>query len=173
LATVLVFTYWYVGYDWSGDGHSLVSFSQLANWSECTNDSLTVANFGKYTQFKENPCSYFTVGKQKASTLSLTVLVVIEMFNALNALSEDSSILTIGLFANPWLLVAIFLSMALHCVILYVPFFAQIFGTAPLNKNDWLLVLMFSFPVFILEETLKFINRQRNKAEQAQRRKLE
>ena len=34
------------------------------------------------------PCEYFTVGKAKASTLSLSVLVAIEMFNALNALSE-------------------------------------------------------------------------------------
>jgi len=165
LATVGIFTYWYIGYDWSGDGHSLVTFSQLSNWSECADWSkdLLINNFGKYTQFKENPCSYFTVGKQKASTLSLTVLVVIEMFNALNALSEDSSLFTIGIFANPWLLIAIFMSMFLHCVILYVPFFAHIFGTAPLNKNDWILVLMFSFPVFIVEEVLKFINRQRIK----------
>jgi len=165
LATVGIFTYWYTAYDWSGDGHSLVKFTELANWSECSNwQGFSVNNYGKYTQFKTNPCSYFTVGKQKASTLSLTVLVVIEMFNALNALSEDSSLLTIGLFANPWLLVAIFLSMALHCVILYIPLFGVIFGTVPLNTNDWLLVLMFSFPVFIVEETLKFVNRQRNKA---------
>lgn len=34
------------------------------------------------------PCDYFTVGKAKASTLSLSVIVAIEMFNALNALSE-------------------------------------------------------------------------------------
>ena len=36
----------------------------------------------------DNPCDYFTYGKAKASTLSLSVLVSIEMFNALNALSE-------------------------------------------------------------------------------------
>ena len=36
----------------------------------------------------DEPCDYFTVGKAKASTLSLSVLVAIEMFNALNALSE-------------------------------------------------------------------------------------
>jgi len=35
-----------------------------------------------------HPCAYFTEGKAKASTLSLSVLVAIEMFNALNALSE-------------------------------------------------------------------------------------
>jgi len=32
---------------------------------------------------------------------------------------------------------------------------------------------MFSFPVCILEETIKFVNRQRNKAEEAARKKLE
>lgn len=37
-----------------------------------------------------NSCDYFTDGKAKASTLSLSVLVAIEMFNALNALSEVS-----------------------------------------------------------------------------------
>jgi len=42
---------------------------------------------GRIVNFDE-PCDYFTVGKAKASTLSLSVLVAIEMFNALNALSE-------------------------------------------------------------------------------------
>lgn len=42
---------------------------------------------GQVVSFAE-PCEYFTVGKAKASTLSLSVLVAIEMFNALNALSE-------------------------------------------------------------------------------------
>ena len=42
---------------------------------------------GRIINFDE-PCDYFTVGKAKASTLSLSVLVAIEMFNALNALSE-------------------------------------------------------------------------------------
>ena len=45
---------------------------------------------GKMVNFDE-PCDYFTVGKAKASTLSLSVLVSIEMFNALNALSEVSN----------------------------------------------------------------------------------
>jgi Ca2+-transporting ATPase len=66
------------------------------------------------------------VSQAKASTLSLSVLVLIEMLNALNALSEDSSLLTMPPWANPWLLVAIVVSISLHCLILYVPFMCEV-----------------------------------------------
>ena len=45
---------------------------------------------GSETYSFNDPCDYFTYGKAKASTLSLSVLVAIEMFNAMNALSEVS-----------------------------------------------------------------------------------
>ena len=49
---------------------------------------------GDYGHFK-SPCDYFEKGKVVASTLSLTVLVTIEMMNALNALSEECSLLVV------------------------------------------------------------------------------
>ena len=33
LATVGIFTYWYLYYDWAGDGHTLVTFYQLRKLS--------------------------------------------------------------------------------------------------------------------------------------------
>ncbi len=56
--------------------------------------------------------------RAQASTLSLTVLVSIEMFNALNALSENGSLLKIPPWVNPYLLVAMAISFSLHFVIL-------------------------------------------------------
>ncbi|CAE7333410.1 ECA1 [Symbiodinium sp. CCMP2592] len=75
--------------------------------------------------FSSDPCSYFTEGKIKAwtpaSTLSLTVLVVIEMLNAFNALSEDGSLVQMPPWANPYLIVAASISIGCHFVILYIP----------------------------------------------------
>lgn len=58
---------------------------------------------------------------KKATTMSLSVLVLIEMFNAMNSLSENESLFTLPLWSNVYLCGAISLSMALHFMILYVP----------------------------------------------------
>ncbi|KAK6935949.1 Cation-transporting P-type ATPase, C-terminal [Dillenia turbinata] len=168
LATVGVFIIWYthgsfVGIDLSGDGHTLVSYSQLANWGKChswQNFSVSPFTAGAQTfTFDSNPCDYFQTGKVKAMTLSLSVLVAIEMFNSLNALSEDGSLLTMPPWVNPWLLLAMSVSFGLHFLILYVPFLAQVFGIVPLSSNEWLLVLAVAFPVIFIDEVLKFVGR--------------
>merc|ERR1712118_486499 len=124
---------------------------------------------GVIDSFAEQPCDIFTKGKVKASTLSLSVLVTIEMFNALNAISEDGSLLQIPPWVNPWLLLAMLSSFLLHFLILYVPALATIFSISPHDAVDWILVLLFSFPVIILDEVLKFFGRRMNEAERIER----
>ncbi|XP_065635660.1 calcium-transporting ATPase 1, endoplasmic reticulum-type [Quercus suber] len=167
IATVGVFIIWYthnsfLGIDLSRDGHTLVSYSQLANWDQCSSwEGFSVSPFtAGGLQFKfDDPCDYFRSGKIKASTLSLSVLVAIEMFNSLNALSEDGSLLTMPPWVNPWLLLAMSISFGLHFLILYVPFLAQVFGIVPLSLNEWLLVLAVALPVILIDEMLKFVGR--------------
>lgn len=168
VATVGVFIIWYthgsfLGIDLSQDGHSLVSYSQLSNWGQCSSwENFTVSPFTAGAQtfnFDANPCDYFQTGKVKAMTLSLSVLVAIEMFNSLNALSEDGSLLSMPPWVNPWLLLAMSVSFGLHFLILYVPFLAQVFGIVPLSLNEWLLVLLVTLPVILIDEGLKFIGR--------------
>ncbi|KAJ7977050.1 Calcium-transporting ATPase [Quillaja saponaria] len=167
LATVGVFIIWYtygsfLGIDLSGDGHTLVTYSQLSNWGQCQSwQNFTASPFtaGAQVISFDNPCDYFQGGKVKAMTLSLSVLVAIEMFNSLNALSEDGSLLTMPPWVNPWLLLAMSVSFGLHFLILYVPFLARVFGIVPLSFNEWLLVLVVAFPVILIDEVLKLVGR--------------
>ncbi|TMW59623.1 hypothetical protein Poli38472_004692 [Pythium oligandrum] len=165
LACVGVFAYWYMYYEASGDGHTLVTFYQLSNWSKCHEwKDFKVNNFDGF-DFSSDPCRYFTDGKRSASTLSLSVLVAIEMLNALNALSEDNSLVTMPPWCNPYLLIAMVVSFGLHFVILYVDVLADTFSVTPLDFNEWLVVLAFSFPVILIDEVLKFIGRRMNARE--------
>ena len=91
--------------------------------------------------------------------MSLTTLVIVEILNSVNALSDEKSLLKIGVMINPLLIAAIVISSALHLVILYVPFFAEIFGTTYLTLNDWLLILALSFPIILLDEMIKYFYR--------------
>ena len=168
VATVGVFAVWYtqtsfMGLDLSADGHSVVTLHQLTHWGDCPtweafDPNRTYTTLTGSVTFDE-PCDYFDAGKAKASTLSLSVLVAIEMFNALNALSEDCSLLTQPPWVNPYLLLAMALSFSLHFVIMYVPTLASVFAIVPLDANEWLLVLYFSVAVVLIDEVLKFVGR--------------
>lgn len=172
IATVGIFVLWYtqpsfMGINLLSDGHTLVELSQLRNFGECrswsnfTTSPFTVAG-GRIISFS-HPCEYFSTGKVKAMTLSLSVLVAIEMFNSLNALSEDNSLLKMPPWRNPWLLVAMSVSFGLHCLILYVPFLAEVFGVVPLSPIEWILVILISSPVVLIEEFLKFLGRRKRR----------
>ena len=97
---------------------------------------------------------------QAASTVSLSILVVIEMFNAMNALSSSESLLTMPLWRNMNLIYAIALSMVLHFAILYTPFLQGLFSIVPLNWSEWQAVLLISVPVIFIDEALKFLERR-------------
>jgi Ca2+-transporting ATPase len=179
-ATVAAFAAWYM-FDYDGDGHTTVTFSQLRHWGQCPAGEGEFSGFsatlgsGPGAEWAEgvvlrSPCELFTRGKVKASTLSLSVLVTIEMLNALNALSENGSLLQMPPWVNPWLLVAMAVSFGMHFVILYVPALASIFEICPLTANDWWVVMALSVPVCIIDEVLKWVGRRRMEAELAARK---
>ena len=161
-ATVGIFVYWYVFDAGAPDHHPLVTFNQLMNHSKCpTWEGFHLHGYG--SSFS-SPCEYFDdKGKIIASTLSLTVLVVIEMLNSLNALSEDCSLLEVPPHKNLYLIAAIVASITSHLLILYIPPLASVFSVAPLTWREWKLVFWFSFPVIVIDEVMKLAGRIMNK----------
>ena len=123
---------------------------------------LTQTHFHRCSdQFSEIGCDMFANDMAKsASTISLSILVVIEMFNAMNALSSSESLLTLPLWKNMILVYAITLSMVLHFGILYTPLLQDLFAIVPLNWKEWQAVLAISAPIILIDEVLKFFERQ-------------
>lgn len=81
------------------------------------------------------------------------------MFNAMNAISDESSLLTVTPLQNYYLIGAILFSVSIHCMILYVPFFNEVFGIMPLDLKEWILVICFSIPVIFIDELIKLFVR--------------
>ncbi|PNI37439.1 ATP2A3 isoform 13, partial [Pan troglodytes] len=98
------------------------------------------------------------------TTMALSVLVTIEMCNALNSVSENQSLLRMPPWMNPWLLAAVAMSMALHFLILLVPPLPLIFQVTPLSGRQWVVVLQISLPVILLDEALKYLSRNHTHA---------
>ncbi|KAH8815374.1 hypothetical protein F5884DRAFT_772081 [Xylogone sp. PMI_703] len=132
LATVAGYAWWFM---YNPEGPQ-ISFWQLCHFHRCA------------SAFPEVGCEIFTNDMAKsASTVSLSILVVIEMLNAMNALSSSESLLTLPLWENMMLVYAITLSMALHFALLYTPILQTLFSILPLNWNEWQAVLVISAPV--------------------------
>ncbi|KAI5779486.1 hypothetical protein EDC01DRAFT_621435 [Geopyxis carbonaria] len=141
-----VFGYiWYFMFNSEGPQ---IAFNQMRHFHRCSRE------------FPEIGCEMFTNEVSKtASTISLSILVVIEMFNAMNALSSSESLLTMPLWRNMKLVAAIVLSMLLHFALLYIPVLQSLFSIMPLNWHEWKAVVLISFPVIFIDEGLKLAER--------------
>ena len=74
-------------------------------------------------------------------TMAFVTLSLSELFRAYTSRSEYYPLLKIGMFNNHWMNIGVGASTLLVLMVLYVPFFQNIFGTVPLGWQQWELVL--------------------------------
>lgn len=160
IATVASYLWWFIA-----NGYSIDLVTDIHSYQKCM-------------ELSQNNCDAF-VDPRTARAIALSTLVMVEMFNALNSLSENNSIFVVPPSRNVWLLTAIFSSVLLHCIIMYVPFFANMLGIVPLGVSEkqldsaplwsflvptqfkeWAVILICSFPVVIVDEVMKYVTRQ-------------
>ena len=95
-----------------------------------------------------------------AQTMAFTTLMLFQMFNVVNARSDEQSAF-VHLFANGWLWLAIGGSVALQVLVVYVPFLQRAFGTTALSVGDWVFCIAVTSSVLWLREANKAITRAR------------
>ena len=90
-------------------------------------------------------------------TMAFVSLCFIQLFHSFNLRSQKNSILNKGIFGNMYLNISFLLGVLLTVPVAVVPFFNDIFRTAPLNVAEWLTAVGVAFAIIPLVELEKLI----------------
>jgi P-type Ca2+ transporter type 2C len=97
-----------------------------------------------------------------ARTMCFVTLMCCELIRAYTNRSERASIFTIGVFSNKFMQYAVFSSVALLAVALYMPFISdRVFGSQFMGWREWLVALPLGFLPAIVDELVKVVMRLR------------
>jgi len=106
-----------------------------------------------------------------ARTMCFVTLMCCELIRAYTNRSERASVFTIGVFSNKYMQYAVFSSVALLLVALYMPFVSdRVFGSMPLGWREWLVALPLGFVPAIVDELAKLVMRLRSRGAALARR---
>lgn len=91
----------------------------------------------------------------RAQTVAFTAIIILEKFNVFNFRTLREPVWRTGLFTNPWLLLAVLGTTALHLAALYSPIGQAALHVTPLHLKDWLIILLFAAPLILIVEAVK------------------
>jgi len=96
-------------------------------------------------------------------TLTFTVLCFSQLGLSLAIRSRRESVFTLGLLSNKAMLGAVLITVSLHLMILYVPFFNKLFSTQPLTLTELGIAVAVASTVFWVVELQKLLSRRRER----------
>lgn len=97
-------------------------------------------------------------GWMLARTMAFVTLSASELTRAYTARSEYYPLLQIGIFSNKYMQYAVFTSIALLLLVIYVPFMGDIFDTVPLTAIHWAYLLpLILLPSIVAEITKVYL----------------
>lgn len=108
---------------------------------------------------------YYTGGKNLllARTMAFSTIVFAQLFYVFECRSEHYSVFQLGLMTNPYLVLAVFCSILMQLMVIYVPFFQIIFKTVPLETWHWLLILGLTAGTTLLQGFLQAVKIRRKR----------
>lgn len=96
---------------------------------------------------------------QSATAMALAAVVTTQIGNVFAQRTERISVFSIGFFSNNLIWWGIATELILLSLIVYVPFFQEIFGTAPFPLENWLFLFAWAPVLLVAEELRKAIGR--------------
>lgn len=99
------------------------------------------------------------VESQDGITMAFLTANFIEMFHAIAMRSQKNSIFKMKTF-NYWLLGAFLLTTFLTVIVIYIPFFANIFGFAHISFKEFLTAFGLAFSIIPIVEILKIFKKK-------------
>ncbi len=90
----------------------------------------------------------------KATTMSLTGIVMTQIGNGFACRTTRESIFRVGFHTNRLYLLGIATEVSLQVLIVYVPFLNRVFETAPIALKDWLFLVPF-IPTCLLADEIR------------------
>ncbi|HEY3297048.1 MAG TPA: HAD-IC family P-type ATPase [Armatimonadota bacterium] len=98
-----------------------------------------------------------TSGLAHARTTAFAALAIFQLFNTFNARSSVHSIFKVGFLTNRYVLLGVGASFLLQIAVTHVPFLQSAFKTTALSMREWVLILLVSSSVLIVEEIRKLL----------------
>lgn len=101
-------------------------------------------------------------GVLMAQTVAFTTMIFLEKCSVFAFRSLSLPTVNIGFFSNPWLHVAVILTLAAQVLAVYWPPLQRILHTEALDIDTWLMITLLVVPVLIVPEIVKIIRHRRS-----------
>lgn len=101
----------------------------------------------------------------RTRTVAFCTLVMFQLLFVFSVRSERRLITQMGLRSNSKMLYAFVIALALHLMVVYVPFLNPVFKTVPIGIDEWIIILPISLSALVLNELWKVIRFREKKNE--------
>lgn len=91
----------------------------------------------------------------KSTTAAYAVISMTQMANLLQSRSKKLTPFQLGFFKNKYAIGAIFISVFMLLLFMYLPFCQKYLGMLPIDCKDWLVVIVTTIAVYLWEEIRK------------------
>lgn len=97
---------------------------------------------------------------EEAHTMAFVTMAFSQLVHSFNVRSLEQSLFSVGIRTNVSLILAFIFSAAALLAVIFIPFLRDIFETARLQANDWIIAIILSLIPLAVAEISKFVKRR-------------